>query len=136
MVKYTQPNVQDIAYSKLPTLLDEGINFELNYLSTELEFLYTKSSIIPQIKRVPTLSINPSQFFEQYINEKSEHEATEFQNFLSEQISIKDIRQEDFYPILVNIRNNTIIDGNHRHYALSKINSPYVVVLYVDVEEK
>jgi hypothetical protein len=39
----------------------------------------------------------------------------------------------DFYPILVNKRTNKIIDGNHRHYALSSINSPYAVVLYVDI---
>ena len=34
---------------------------------------------------------------------------------------------------MVNRTTNKIIDGNHRHYALLAANSPYAVVLYVDV---
>ena len=49
---------------------------------------------------------------------------------------VKNHREEDFNPILVDKNTNKIIDGNHRHYALSTIGSPYAVVLFVDVPKE
>ena len=93
----------------------------------------TKIRTNPEIKRVPLKSIKPSQHGEDYKNPSSESEAEEFRKILNGEKNIEDHREGDLYPILVNRITNKIIDGNHRHYALLAANSPYAVVLYVDV---
>ena len=130
-----QLNIQDLAYQQIPGLLEKGIENELGFLSDIMDETLenTKSLTNPEIKRVPLKSIKPSQHGEDYKNPSSESEAEEFRKILNSEKDIEDHRKEDFYPILVNRTTNKIIDGNHRHYALLAINSPYAVVLYVDV---
>lgn len=145
----TKKNIQDLAYKEIPGLLKKGINYELAHLSAFLKSYYKWSNkedknaffdfienLKGEIKRVPLSSLTPSQNNKDYKNSSSESEAEEFQNILKGEKNIKDHRKEDFYPLLVNKKDNEIIDGNHRHYALSSINSPYVVVLYVDIPPK
>ena len=142
-------NVQDLAYKQIPGLLEKGINYELAHFRGFMKSSYKWSgpkdkneffdfieNIKGEIKRVPLSSIKPSQSGEDYKNSSSEYEAEEFQKILDGEKNIEDHRKEDFYPILVNKRNNEILDGNHRHYALSAINSPYAVALYVDVPKQ
>jgi hypothetical protein len=124
-------NIQDIAYQQIPGLLEKGIKNELSFLSNIIK--PTNTMFTPKIERVSLSSIKPSQYGEDYKNASSEYEAEEFQKILNGEKDIQDHRKEDFYPILVNKKTNKIIDGNHRHYALSSIGSPYVVVLYVDI---
>lgn len=128
-------NVQDIAYTKIPGLLEKGVEEELDFLAALMDETLegVKELTKPHIKRVPLTSIKPSQHGDSYKNASSEYEANEFQKILNGEKNVADHREGDFYPILVNRLTNKIIDGNHRHYALSKINSPYVTVLYVDV---
>jgi len=130
-----EQNIQDLAYQQTPGLLEKGIEDELNFLSYVMDETLegVKQQTNPQIKRVPLSSIKPSQFGEDYKNPSSEYEAEEFQKILDGSKDVADHRGEDFYPIVVNRLTNKIVDGNHRHYALSTINSPYAVVLYVDV---
>ena len=130
-----QLNIQDLAYQQIPGLLEKGIENELGFLSDIMDETLenTKTFTNPEIKRVPLKSIKPSQHGEDYKNPSSEYEAEEFRKILNGEKNIKDHRKEDLYPILVNRTTNKIIDGNHRHYALLAINSPYAVVLYVDV---
>jgi len=142
-------NIQDLAYQQNPGLFDKGIKSSLSRLPSYLKARYKWSgpkdrneffdfieNIKGEIKRVPLSSIKPSQFGKDYKNASSEHQAKEFQKILDGEKQTQDHRKEDFYPIVVNKKDNTIIDGNHRHYALSTINSPYAVVLYVDVPEQ
>jgi hypothetical protein len=142
-------NIQDLAYQQIPGLLEKGIKYELAHFRGFMKSFYKWSgpkdrndffdfieNVKGEIKRVPLSSIKPSQFDEDYKNPSSEYEAEEFQKMLNGEKAIEDHRKEDFYPILVNKRDNKIIDGNHRHYALSAINSPYAVVLYVDVPKQ
>jgi hypothetical protein len=133
-----ETNIQDLSYQNNPGLLKKGIENELKFLSYVVgkDFNNIKNSINPQIKRLPLSSIKPSQSGEDYKNPSSEYEAEEFQKILNGEKNIEDHRKEDFYPILVNKQDNKIIDGNHRHYALSAINSPYAVVLYVDIPKQ
>lgn len=130
-----EQNIQDLAYQQTPGLLEKGIEDELNFLSDIMDETLegVKQQTNPQIKRVPLSSIKPSQFGEDYKNPSSEYEAKEFQKILDGSKDVADHREEDFHPIMVNRLTNKIVDGNHRHYALSTINSPYAVVLYVDV---
>jgi hypothetical protein len=132
-----QLNIQDVAYQQISGLLERGIKSELwlvrDFLDIEDEDI---KKFKYEIKRVPLSSIKPSQFGEDYKNASSESEAEEFQKILSGEKDIEDHRLADFYPIAVNKRDNKIIDGNHRHYALSAINSPYVVVLYIDIPKE
>jgi hypothetical protein len=142
-------NVQDIAYQQTPGLLEKGIKYELAHFRGFMKSFYKWSgpkdrndffdfieNVKGEIKRVPLSSIKPSQLDKDYKNPSSEYEAEEFQKILSDEKDAKDHRMADFYPILVNKRDNKIIDGNHRHYALSAINSPYAVVLHVDVPKQ
>jgi len=130
-----QLNIQDLAYQQIPGLLEKGIEKELSFLSDIMDETLenTKTLTNPEIKRVPLKSIKPSQHGEDYENPSSEYTKKEFQKILNGEKNIEDHREGDLYPILVNRTTNEIIDGNHRHYALSAINSPYAVVLYVDV---
>ena len=130
-----QLNIQDLAYKKIPGLLEKGIEGELEFLSYVMDETLedTKIRTNPEIKRVPLKSIKPSQHGEDYKNPSSESEAEEFRKILNGEKNIEDHREGDLYPILVNRTTNKIIDGNHRHYALLAANSPYAVVLYVDV---
>ena len=142
-------NVQDLAYQQIPGLLEKGINYGLAHFRAFIKSFYKWSgtkdkneffdfieSLNGEIKRVPLSSIIPSQKGKDYKNPSSEYEAEEFQKILDREKNVEDHRKEDFYPIVVNKRDNKIIDGNHRHYALSSINSPYAVILYIDVPEK
>ena len=142
-------NVQDLAYQQIPGLLEKGIDYGLAHFKSFIKSFYKWSgtkdkneffdfieSLNGEIKRVPLSSIIPSQKGKDYKNASSESEAEEFQKILDGEKSVDDHRKEDFYPIVVNKRDNKIIDGNHRHYALSSISSPYAVVLYIDVPEK
>lgn len=133
-----EKNIQDIAYEQNPGLLNKGILEELKFVSHIMdEYLDDVKKITnPQIKRVPLKTIIPSQKGEDYKNASSEYESEEFLKILKGDKSTQNHRKEDFYPILVNRNTNKIIDGNHRHYALSSINSPYAVVLYVDVPKE
>lgn len=139
-------NIQDLAYQQIPGLLEKGISYGLNHFKSFIKSFYkwrgTKDkneffdfieSLNGEIKRVPLKSIIPSQHGKDYKNRFSEYEAEEFRKILNGEKNIEDHRKEDLYPILVNRTTNKIIDGNHRHYALLAINSPYAVVLYVDV---
>jgi hypothetical protein len=96
----------------------------------------TKNLTNLEIQRVPLESIKPSQHKEDYENSSSESEAEEFQKILNGEKNVEDHREEDFYPIVVNKKDNKIIDGNYRHYALLATKSPYAVVLYVDVPKE
>jgi hypothetical protein len=142
-------NIQDLAYQQIPGLLEKGINYGLAHFRAFIKSFYKWSgtkdkneffnfieSLNGEIKRVPLSSIIPSQKGEDYKNASSEYEAEEFKKILNGEKNVEDHRKEDFYPIVVNKRDNKIIDGNHRHYALSSINSPYAVILYIDVPEK
>ena len=130
-----QLNIQDLAYKKIPGLLKKGIEEELEFLSYVMDETLedTKNLTNPEIKRVPLKSIKPSQQGEDYKNPSSESEAEEFRKILNGEKNVEDHREGDLHPILVNRITNKIIDGNHRHYALLAANSPYAVVLYVDV---
>ena len=133
-----QLNVQDLAYKQIPGLLEKGIERELEFLSDIMDETLedTKNLTNPEIKRVPLKSIKPSQHGEDYKNPSSESEAEEFRKILNGEKNVEDHREGDLYPILVNRITNKIIDGNHRHYALLAANSPYAVVLYVDVPKE
>jgi hypothetical protein len=144
-----ESNIQDLAYKQIPGLLEKGINYGLNHFKSFIKSFYKWSgikdkneffdfieSLNGEIKRVPLNSIIPSQKGKDYKNASSEHEAEEFQKILNGEKNVEDHRKEDFYPIVVNKKDNKIIDGNHRHYALSAIKSPYAVVLYVDVSKE
>jgi hypothetical protein len=126
-------NVQDIIYNQEYSL-EHGIERELEFLSNIMDenIKDIEKLTNPKIKRVPLYSINPSQFKDDYKNSSSEAEAEEYKNVLKGGYD-KDIRLSNYDPILVNRLTNKIIDGNHRHYALSAINSPYAVCLFVDV---
>ena len=130
-----QLNIQDLAYKQIPGLLEKGIKKELEFLSDIMDETLedTKNLTNPEIKRVPLKSIKPSQQGEDYKNPSSESEAEEFRKILNGEKNVEDHREGDLHPILVNRITNKIIDGNHRHYALLAANSPYAVVLYVDV---
>ncbi len=130
-----QLNIQDLAYKQIPGLLERGIKRELEFLSDIMDETLedTKNLTNPEIKRVPLKSIKPSQQGEDYKNPSSESEAEEFRKILNGEKNVEDHREGDLHPILVNRITNKIIDGNHRHYALLAANSPYAVVLYVDV---
>ena len=130
-----QLNVQDLAYKQIPGLLEKGIERELEFLSDIMDETLedTKNLTNPEIKRVPLKFIKPSQHGEDYKNPSSESEAEEFRKILNGEKNVEDHREGDLHPILVNRITNKIIDGNHRHYALLAANSPYAVVLYVDV---
>ena len=130
-----QLNIQDLAYKQIPGLLEKGIEEELEFLSDIMDETLedTKNLTNPEIKRVPLKSIKPSQQGEDYKNPSSESEAEEFRKILNGEKNVEDHREGDLHPILVNRITNKIIDGNHRHYALLAANSPYAVVLYVDV---
>ena len=130
-----QLNIQDLAYKQIPGLLEKGIKKELEFLSDIMDETLedTKNLTNPEIKRVPLKSIKPSQHGEDYKNPSSESEAEEFRKILNGEKNVEDHRGGDLHPILVNRITNKIIDGNHRHYALLAANSPYAVVLYVDV---
>ena len=130
-----QLNIQDLAYKQIPGLLEKGIKRELEFLSDIMDETLedTKNLTNPEIKRVPLKSIKPSQHGEDYKNPSSESEAEDFRKILNGEKNIEDHREGDLHPILVNRITNKIIDGNHRHYALLAANSPYAVVLYVDV---
>lgn len=130
-----QLNIQDLAYKQIPGLLEKGIERELEFLSDIMDETLedTKNLTNPEIKRVPLKSIKPSQQGEDYKNPSSESEAEEFRKILNGEKNVEDHREGDLHPILVNRITNKIIDGNHRHYALLAANSPYAVVLYVDV---
>ena len=129
-------NIQDFIY-KQELSLDHGVERELDFLSgiTKIPFNKIESIVNPEIKRVPLSSIKPTQFGDDYKNSSSEHEVEIYKQVLKGEYD-RDLRLSDFDPILVDRKTNRILDGNHRHYALSAINSPYVVVLYVDVPEK
>jgi hypothetical protein len=131
-------NIQDLAYKQIPGLLEKGIKNELKFLSNKINMSFEdiKNTTKPQIKRVPLYSIEPSQYGEDYENPSSEYEAEEFEKILNGEKDVKNHREEDFNPILVDKNTNKIIDGNHRHYALSTIGSPYAVVLFVDVPKE
>jgi len=142
-------NVQDIVYKQDPTILEKGIKKEKEFLRAWLPqvvkgvwektmrerepFWKFLDSFKGSIKRVPLSSIKPSQTGEDYENNSSKYEAEIYKKILSGEKTSKDIRINDFYPILVNGNTNKIIDGNHRHYALSAINSPYAVCLFVNI---
>ena len=130
-----QLNVQDLAYKQIPGLLEKGIERELEFLSDIMDETLedTKNLTNPEIKRVPLKFIKPSQHGEDYKTPSSESEAEEFRKILNGEKNVEDHREGDLHPILVNRITNKIIDGNHRHYALLAANSPYAVVLYVDV---
>lgn len=131
-------NIQDLAYKQIPGLLEKGIKNELKFLSNKINMSFEdmKNTTKPQIKRVPLSSIEPSQYGEDYENPSSEYEAEEFEKILNGEKDVKNHREEDFNPILVDKNTNKIIDGNHRHYALSTIGSSYAVVLFVDVPKE
>jgi hypothetical protein len=131
-------NIQDLAYKQIPGLLEKGIKNELKFLSNKMRksFEDIKNITKPQIKRVPLYSIEPSQYGEDYENPSSKYEVEEFEKILNGKKDIKNHREEDFNPILADKNTNKIIDGNHRHYALSTIGSPYAVVLFVDVPKE
>ena len=133
-----QLNIQDLAYKQIPGLLEKGIKKELEFLSDIMDETLedTKNLTNPEIKRVPLKSIKPSQHGEDYKNPSSESEAEEFRKILNGEKNVEDHREGDLHPILVNRITNKIIDGNHRHYALLAANSPYAVVLYVDVPKE
>jgi hypothetical protein len=133
-----QLNIQDLAYKQIPGLLEKGIEEELEFLSDIMDETLedTKNLTNPEIKRVPLKSIKPSQQGEDYKNPSSESEAEEFRKILNGEKNVEDHREGDLHPILVNRITNKIIDGNHRHYALLAANSPYAVVLYVDVPKE
>ena len=131
-------NIQDLAYKQIPGLLEKGIKNELKFLSNKMNMSFedTKNATKPQIKRVPLSSIEPSQYDEDYKNPSSKYEVEEFEKILNGEKDIKNHREEDFNPILVDKNTNKIVDGNHRHYALSTIGSPYAVVLFVDIPKE
>ena len=130
-----EPSIQDLAYQQIPGLLERGIEDELKFLSDAIDGTLedVKNTTNPQLKRVALSTIVPSQSEEDYQNASSEAQAQQFEKMLSGEKDVQDHRKDDFYPILVDRKTNKIVDGNHRHYALSAINSPYAVVLYVDV---
>lgn len=123
-------NVQDKAYqyygSLVPFVKDQ-LRFALNNLTA------TAQSLKPRLKRVPVDSLVPVQSGTNYWNEYSKKQAEEFNlidNGSKEVIS--KVKLSNFNPILVDINTNRILDGHHRHAALSSIKAPYAVVLYVD----
>ena len=127
-----------MAYKQIPGLLEKGIKNELKFLSNKMNMSFedTKNATKPQIKRVPLSLIEPSQYDEDYKNPSSKYEVEEFEKILNGEKDIKNHREEDFNPILVDKNTNKIVDGNHRHYALSTIGSPYAVVLFVDIPKE
>lgn len=132
-------NVQDMMYSQSLGLLEDGIHS----VSSTGALHYVKShgfngivSIDKDVTRVPLTSIKPTQFGDEYKNESSEEHAKIFQKVIDGEITGKvvehlGLRKEDYYPLLVEKRTGMILDGNHRHYALSAVNSPYAVVIFV-----
>jgi len=124
-------NVQDIVYNQRPGLLENGIE---RVSSGTLYYVKNHGfngivSIDENVTRVLLSSIKPTQFGEDYENEGSQAQAEEFQKILNGEAF--EIRPEDYYPLLVEKRTGMILDGNHRHYALSAVNSPYAVVIFV-----
>jgi len=142
-------NVQDLAYSKNKTILDRGTRKELNFFRLWLpqrlnirgrkerdELFDYIDSEKGEIARVPIYQIKPSQYNDDYKNSSSDRTSEIYKLFNKGRYDVSDIRISDFYPILVDKNTNRIINGNHRHYALTKVKSPYAVVLYVDIPEK
>ena len=124
-------NVQDIVYKQMPRLLKSAI---INVTKDALYYAKNHGfnelvSIDEDVTRVLLSSIKPTQFGEDYGGESSDYQAARFQEILNGETF--DGRKEDYYPLLVERGTGKILDGNHRHCALSKVKSPYVVVLYV-----
>jgi len=139
-------NVQDLIYKQDPQILKDGIKKELIFIKTLLpqtakyagkenreKFWNFIKSLKGKIKRVPLNSVFPTQSGDDYKNASSEAEAEEFEKVINGELSVNDVRKQNYYPLLINSTNDKIIDGHHRHYALTKINSPYAVCLFVDI---
>ena len=139
-------NVQDLIYKQDPQILKDGIKKELIFIKTLLpqtakyagkenreKFWDFIKSLKGKIKRVPLNSVFPTQSGDDYKNASSEAEAEEFEKVINGELSVNDVRKQNYYPLLINSTNDKIIDGHHRHYALTKINSPYAVCLFVDI---
>ena len=112
-----RPNVQDIVYNRYPGFLEKAIKtvtIQVDYYAKNNSFII--SSIDKDVSRVPLKSIRPTQFGEDYKNDSSEHQAKSFKKVLN---GAEHDRDEDYYPLVVDRITGLILDGNHRHYALS-----------------
>jgi len=140
-------NVQDIVYKQDPNLLKEGIKKEIIFLQSMLPQLQHSfggkekretfwnfiKNLKGKIKRVPLNSIFPTQAGKDYENNSSIEEAKEFEKIKNGELNVNDIRKNNYFPLLINSNTDKIIDGNHRHYALTKNKEPYAVCLFVDI---
>lgn len=85
----------------------------------------------PKLEKVSLDKLIPVQSGANYWNDSSIAQAQEYKKVLSG--DIEDIRKENYNPILVDRETNRIIDGHHRHAALTSVGSPDAWTLYVDL---
>ena len=83
------------------------------------------------IKTLPLESVKPTQFGEDYINASSEYEAEVYDEYLKGEIEARDVRKEDFYPIVVDKDTMEILDGNHRHAVHTMLNLPKIKAILI-----
>ena len=83
------------------------------------------------IKILPLESVKPTQFGEDYINASSEYEAEVYDEYLKGEIEARDVRKEDFYPIVVDKDTMEILDGNHRHAVHTMLNLPKIKTILI-----
>mgnify|MGYP003644056364 CR=1 FL=1 len=83
------------------------------------------------IKILPLESVKPTQFGEDYINASSEYEAEVYDEYLKGEIEARDVRKEDFYPIIVDKDTMEILDGNHRHAVHTMLNLPKIKAILI-----
>jgi len=83
------------------------------------------------IKTLPLESIKPTQFGEDYINASSEYEAKVYDRYLKGEIEARDVRKEDFYPIVVDKGTMKILDGNHRHAVHKMLGIPKIKAILI-----
>jgi phosphopantetheine adenylyltransferase len=98
-------------------------------------------SILPQkekynlkdytVKILPIDKVKPTQFGEDYINASSEYEAEQYKKYIEGKIEVKDLRKEDFYPIIVDKDTMEILDGNHRHAVHTILGIPKIKAILV-----
>ena len=91
-----------------------------------------------EVKILPVDEIKPTQFGEDYINASSEYEAEVYDEYLKGEIEARDVRKEDFYPIVVDKDTMEILDGNHRHAVNTMLNLPKIKTILISkkVNEK
>jgi hypothetical protein len=75
-----------------------------------------------------------SQQDEDYKNPSSEYDLYVYKEVMSGKININDIRLDTFRPIAVDKHTMKIIDGNHRHYAITAVGEKYIFVLLCETQ--